>query len=77
MRLKAKSTKKEKVVENALVVDPDHAQTFDNLSKDVLGDDGSDSDNDFDKKKYKHEDSENEEEKDPSYMVKHILAFST
>ncbi len=52
-------------------INPDHAQTFDDLTKDVLGDDGSDSDSDNDKKnKYRHDDDEEEqaEEAEKPYM---------
>lgn len=53
-------------------INPDHAQTFDDLTKDVLGDDASDSDSDNDKNKnkYRHDDDEEEqdEETEKPYM---------
>lgn len=69
MRLKNK--KNVAPASDKLNVDPDHAQSFDDLAKDVLGDDGSDSGNEFDNKKNKWNDDEDEDDddKEPSYMV--------
>ena len=74
MRLKNKKTAAP--ASDKLNVDPDHAQSFDDLAKDVLGDDGSDSGNEFDNKKKNWNEDEDEEDKEPSYMVciKHCIA---